>query len=139
MPRVLLIYLKRMAWAIDKGSGEQEGKNIKVPTFVNSHRRYHAIIMMSQQVTRVVDIPSVVSLAPVKAPTCRLPPAQPLVLSSSSNTINISPVNNLLSPVIKNLTANSVLATPSKFSGKTAEELTAMSERDQVWKSGNHI
>ena len=30
MPRVLLVYLKRMAWAANKGDGEQEGKNIKV-------------------------------------------------------------------------------------------------------------
>ena len=30
MPRVLLVFLKRMAWAANKGDGEQEGKNIKV-------------------------------------------------------------------------------------------------------------
>merc|ERR1719234_1510866 len=73
MPRVLIIYLKRMAWdKVSKGSGEeQEGKNIKV--------------------TKVVDIPSVVSLAPIKAPDCTLPPAQPMSISSSSNQVITSP------------------------------------------------
>ena len=37
MPRVLIIYLKRMAWdKVNKGSGEQEGKNIKVKQFTIS-------------------------------------------------------------------------------------------------------
>jgi len=112
MPRVLLIYLKRMAWAVDKGSGEQEGKNIKV--------------------TKVVGIPSVVSLAPIKAQDCSLPPAQPL--PCSPNQPSFSPVINLLSPVKKahpTLTPNSVMATPPKFSGKTVDQLAAMSETDQ--------
>ena len=82
---------------------------------------------LSVQVSRVVDIPSVVSLLPVKAPDCKLPPAEPLPPSSN---ITISPVVNLLSPV-----KNSATVTPSKFSGKTVEELAAMSERDQVEKS----
>jgi len=103
MPRVLLVYLKRMAWAANQGAGEQEGKNIKV--------------------TRVVDIPSVVSLLPVKASDCKLPLALPL---PSASNITISPVVNLLSPV-----KNSATVTPSKFSGKTVEELAAMSESDQ--------
>ena len=87
----------------------------------------------SVQVTRVVDIPSVVSLLPVKAPDCKLPPAQPLPHSSN---ITISPVVNLLSPV-ENPTPNSAIVTPSKFSGKTAQQLTAMSESDQVKIFGN--
>ena len=43
MPRVLLIYLKRMAWAVNKGSGEQEGKNIKVKQFSAHHQRMSCI------------------------------------------------------------------------------------------------
>ena len=35
MPRVLLVYLKRMAWAANQGAGDQEGKNIKVLTYFN--------------------------------------------------------------------------------------------------------
>ena len=34
MPRVLLVYLKRMAWDASKSDGEQEGTNIKVTTFL---------------------------------------------------------------------------------------------------------
>ena len=83
------------------------------------------------QVSRVVDIPSVVSLLPVKAPDCKLPPAEPLPPSSN---ITISPVVNLISPV-GNPTPNFPIVTPSKFSDKTVEELAAMSEKDQVEKS----
>ena len=72
----------------------------------------------------MVDIPSVVSLLPVKASDCKLPLALPL---PSASNITISPVVNLLSPV-----KNSATVTPSKFSGKTVEELAAMSESDQV-------
>ena len=34
MPRVLLVYLKRMAWDASKSDGEQKGTNIKVLTFL---------------------------------------------------------------------------------------------------------
>merc|ERR1719234_125556 len=112
MPRVLLIYLKRMAWdKVNKESGGEQGKNIKV--------------------TKVVNIPAVVSLAPIKAPDCSLPPAQPMsISSSSSNQVIILPsVINLLSPVKK--VPPSAMATPPKFSGKTMDQLAAMSETDQ--------
>ena len=82
--------------------------------------------------TRVVDIPNVVSLAPVKAPECKLPSTLPL---SSNNANAISPVvkpsSRLRSPS-PSPTPNSVAATPPKFSGKAVEEIATMSETDQV-------
>ena len=117
-----------MAWAANKGDGEQEGKNIKVLAYYKLDNFLPSSDELSVQVTRVVDIPSVVSLLPVKAPDCKLPPAEPLPPSSN---ITISPVVNLISPV-ENPTPNFATVTPSKFSDKTVEELAAMSEKDQV-------
>ena len=79
------------------------------------------------QVTRVVDIPPVVSLDSIRASKCRLP--------STVKSAPAPPVEEHISP-IKNLSINttpsSALATPTKFKGKSTEELTKMSEADQV-------
>merc|ERR1719474_2066961 len=108
LPRVLLIYLKRTAWAPLKDGGEHEGKNVKV--------------------TRVVDIPPVLSLGSVRASKCRLPS------TVHSDPLSTPPVGEPISP-IKNLSINatpsSTMATPTKFKGKSTEELTKMSDADQ--------
>ena len=81
------------------------------------------------QVTRVVDIPPVVSLDSIKAAKCRLPS------TVHSDALYAPPVEEPISP-IKNLSINAMpstaLATPTKFKGKSTEELTKMSEADQV-------
>ena len=79
------------------------------------------------QVTRVVDIPPVVSLDSIRASKCRLP--------STVQSDPAPPVEELISP-IKNLSTHATpslaFATPTKFKGKSTEELTKMSEADQV-------
>ena len=81
------------------------------------------------QVTRVVDIPPIVSLDSIRASKCRLPS------TVHSDPLSAPPVEEPISP-IKNLSINatpsSTLATPTKFKGKSTEELTKMSEEDQV-------
>ena len=81
------------------------------------------------QVTRVVDIPPVVSLDSIRASKCNLPSTVHL------DPLSAPPVDEPISP-IKNLslsaTPSSAMATPTKFKGKSTEELTKMSEADQV-------
>ena len=81
------------------------------------------------QVTRVVDIPPVLSLDSIRASKCKLPS------TDHSDPLSSMPVDEPISP-IKNLslyaTPPSAIATPSKFKGKSTEELTKMSEADQV-------
>ena len=81
------------------------------------------------QVTRVVEIPPVLSLDSIKASKCRLPS------TVHSDPLSSMPVEEPISP-IRNLSINTtpsmVLATPTKFKGKSTEELTKMSEADQV-------
>ena len=116
-----------------RGAGGQEYQGEAIWRPKNVLQKSDEFIVL--QVTKVVGIPSVVSLAPIKAQDCSLPPAQPL--PCSPNQPSFSPVINLLSPVKKahpTLTPNSVMATPPKFSGKTVDQLAAMSETDQVWK-----
>ena len=81
------------------------------------------------QVTRVVNIPPVVSLDSIRASKCRLPS------TVHSDPLSAPPVEEPISP-IKSLfisaTPFMALATPTKFKGKSTEELTKMSEADQV-------
>ena len=81
------------------------------------------------QVTRVVEIPPVLSLDSIKASKCRLPS------TVHSDPLSALPMEEPISP-IKNLSINptpsTALATPTKFKGKSTEELTKMSEADQV-------
>ena len=90
----------------------------------------HLILMIRHvQVTRVVDIPPVLSLESIRASKCRLPS------TVHSDPLSALPVEEPISP-IKNLslsaTPPSAMATPTKFKGKSTEELTKMSEADQV-------
>ena len=81
------------------------------------------------QVTRVVDIPPVLSLESIRASKCRLPS------TVHSDPLSALPMEEPISP-IKNLSINTTpstaLATPTKFKGKSTEELTKMNEADQV-------
>ena len=77
------------------------------------------------QVTRVVNIPPVVSLDSIRASKCRLPST---VHSDPLSAPPISPIKNLFISA----TPSMALATPTKFKGKSTEELTNMSEADQV-------
>ena len=81
------------------------------------------------QVTRVVEIPPVVSLDSIRASKCRLPS------SVHSDTLSTPLMEEPISPVknfFNNATPSSALTTPTKFKGKSTEELTKMSEADQV-------
>ena len=81
------------------------------------------------QVTRVVDIPPVVSLDSIRASKCMLPSAV------HSDPLSAPPVGEPISPIQSlsiNATPSSAFATPTKFKGKSTEELTKMSEADQV-------
>ena len=81
------------------------------------------------QVTRVVNIPPVVSLDSIRASKCRLPS------TVHSDPLSAPPVEEPISPIKNlsiNITPSTALATPTKFKGKSTEELTKMSEADQV-------
>ena len=81
------------------------------------------------QVTRVVEIPPVLSLDSIKAFKCRLPS------TVYSEPLSALPVEEIISPIENisiNATPSSALATPTKFKGKSTEELLKMSEADQV-------
>merc|ERR1719268_702735 len=84
LPRVLVIYLKRTAWASHKDGDEHEGENVKV--------------------TRVVDIPPIVSLDSIRASKCRLPS------TVHSDPPSALPVEEPISP-IKNLSINTTPST----------------------------